>query len=219
MFHQYDITREDLRLALQRGVKLHDIERELLSACNMPRPDETATSPLFLLRRLAPDLESLVSQWMQGSAAEPAAKTPTLNQVVLIPYPSRGINVKSYLASLIKKHKPCIVAVDVSPAAVGAALTPDPCCMPLTSRSVLASAKAISVMKKFFCRREISFRKQQPCAFAATYRLSPCYRGAAWSPRTIKKYIVICWKQQTATLLKRQLPRTGDKTCRKKLQP
>jgi Mg-chelatase subunit ChlD len=122
MFPQCDITREELRLALQRGVKLHDIERELLSACNMPRPDETATSPLFLLRRLAPELESLVSQWMQGSAAEPAAKTPTLNQVVLIPYPSRGINVKSYLASLIKKHKPCIVAVDVSPATVGAAL-------------------------------------------------------------------------------------------------
>ncbi len=122
MLSPCDITREDVRAALQRGVRLPDIEQELLGRCNMPAPQETANSALFLLRRLDPDLESLVSQWMQGTAVAPAEKTPPRKHVVLIPYPSRGINGDAYLAALIKKYQPCMVAVDVSPAAVGAAL-------------------------------------------------------------------------------------------------
>ncbi len=122
MFSHIAITQEDLRTALQRGVKLPDIERALLEKLKAPGPDETAKTPLFILRRLNPELESFVSQWMQGTYAESVSKTAATKDVALLPYPSRGINVKTYLASFIKKLKPGVIAIDVSPATIGAAL-------------------------------------------------------------------------------------------------
>ena len=122
MFSHIAITQEDLRSALQRGVRLPEVESELLETLKAPGPDETAKTPLFGLRRLNPDLESFVSQWMQGTYSESVSKTAAAKDVVLVPYPSRGINVKTYLASFIKKLKPRVIAIDVSPVTAGAAL-------------------------------------------------------------------------------------------------
>ena len=122
MFSHSAITREDLQTALQRGVRLPEVERALLEILKAPGPEETAKTPLYILRRLNPDLESFVSHWMQGTYAESVAKTAATRDVSLLPYPSRGINVKTYLTSFIKKLKPSVIAIDVSPATIGAAL-------------------------------------------------------------------------------------------------
>ena len=122
MFSHIAITQEDLRSALQRGVRLPEVERALLEALKAPGPDETAKTPLFSLRRLNPELESFVSQWMQGTYSEAVSKTAAAKNIVFVPYPSRGINVKPYLTSFIKKLKPRVIAIDVSPITAGAAL-------------------------------------------------------------------------------------------------
>jgi Mg-chelatase subunit ChlD len=122
MVSPIDITREDLRSALWRGVRLADVEKAMLHKLKGPLPGETAASPLYLLRRLNPDLASFVSRWLEGTCDEMVSRTAHIKDLAFIPYPSRGINVKAYLAPIIKKLKPQAIAVDASPAAAGAAL-------------------------------------------------------------------------------------------------
>ncbi len=122
MVSPIDITREDLRSALWRGARLSDIEQAMIGKLKGPLPGETAASPLYLLRRLHPDLASYVAQWLEGTYAEKVSQTATVRDLCFIPFPSRGINVKSYLAPFIKKLNPRAIAVDASPAAAGAAL-------------------------------------------------------------------------------------------------
>jgi len=117
-----DITREDLRSALWRGARLSDIEQAMIGRLKGPLPGETAASPLYQLRRLHPDLAAFVAQWLEGTYAEKISQTATVNDRCFIPFPSRGISVKSYLAPFIKKLKPEAIALDASPAAAGAAL-------------------------------------------------------------------------------------------------
>ena len=122
MVSPIDITREDLRSALWRGARLSDIEQAMIGKLKGPLPGETAASPLYLLRRLHPDLASYVAQWLEGTYAEKVSQTATVRDLCFIPFPSRGISVKSYLAPFIKKLNPRAIAVDASPAAAGAAL-------------------------------------------------------------------------------------------------
>jgi len=122
MFSSIDLTREDLRSALWRGVRLPDIEQAMLHKLKGPLPEETAASPLYLLRRFNPDLALFVSQWIEGTCAEKISRTANVTSLAFIPFPSRGINVKAYLAPFIKKLNPQAIAVDASPAAAGAAL-------------------------------------------------------------------------------------------------
>jgi len=122
MVSPLDITREDLRSALWRGARLSDIEQAMIGKLKGPLPGETASSPLYLLRRLYPDLAAYVAQWLEGTYAEKISPAATVRDLSFVPFPSRGISVKSYLAPFIKKLNPRAIAVDASPVAAGAAL-------------------------------------------------------------------------------------------------
>ncbi len=124
MLPDVTISREDLHNSLWRGVKQPDIEKAMLEKLNVSLPEETAVSPLFLLRRLDPDLASLICSWREGTCPGTLAKSPRIRikNLILIPYAQRGILLKKYLLPIIQKYKPAAVAVDVSCAAIGAAL-------------------------------------------------------------------------------------------------
>jgi len=115
------LTTDDLRKALLRQVNLKDIESTVLHRLKLPSPERTASSSLFLLRQVSPELAGMLSQLMEGSYPEDT-KPGTLRKTCHAPFCPRGINVSSYLPPLIKKIKPSVIAVDASPAEIGGAL-------------------------------------------------------------------------------------------------
>lgn len=117
----YSLTTEDLRNALLRHVKLPDIESTVLRSMKLPSPDRTASTPLFALRRTAPELSEMVARWMQGSYPAETRKGK-LRNVFNAPYCPSGLDAAAYLKSLTKKIKPCLIAVDACPLEIGAAL-------------------------------------------------------------------------------------------------
>jgi len=50
----FELTAGDLRSALERGVRLRDLEAQLLRRMKLPASDRTAAGPLFLLQQAAP---------------------------------------------------------------------------------------------------------------------------------------------------------------------
>ena len=117
-----ETTAFDLRCALLRGVKLQELEAQVLRRMKLPAPGRTAAGPLYLLQQTAPDLAELVQQWMSGDR-RPAQKGATSQGPPILAAASpRGIDVPAYIKQLCPAGPPAVIAVDASPAEVGAAL-------------------------------------------------------------------------------------------------
>lgn len=115
------ITPRDLRAALLRRVQFADLEARLQRQLRLPAAARTASSPLFLLQQLSPELAELLAQLMAGQSVRETKKGPA-RQYLQAPFCPRGIPLSQYLQPLIKKVRPSLIAVDASPAEVGAAL-------------------------------------------------------------------------------------------------
>jgi len=118
----FELTAGDLRSALERGVRLRDLEAQLLRRMKLPASDRTAAGPLFLLQQAAPAFAELVEQWMGGAWRPPGRKPPAKNPAVLAPVSPRGLDVPAYIKRLCGAGLPAVIAVDAAPAEVGAAL-------------------------------------------------------------------------------------------------
>jgi len=116
------ITTADLRSALARGVKLQDLEAQVLRRMKLPLPARTAAGPLCLLQQTSPELAELMGQWMSGSGQPQQKKAPSKSPYILVPASPRGINVPAYIEQLCGAALPRMIAVDAAPAEIGAAL-------------------------------------------------------------------------------------------------
>ncbi|MBN2107295.1 MAG: VWA domain-containing protein [Deltaproteobacteria bacterium] len=117
------ITTSDLRHALERGVTLKEFEATVLRRMKLPPAELMAASPLYLLQQTAPELTEMVQQWMDGSWRPPQGPAPNnKNPFLLAPVSPRKMDVPAYLAQFSKAGPPALIAIDASPAEVGAAL-------------------------------------------------------------------------------------------------
>lgn len=116
-----NLTTDDLRKALLRHVNLKDFETTIIHQLKLPSPERTASSSLFLLRQIDPELADMLSQLMEGSYPKDT-KPGKLRETFQAPFSPGGIHVIRYLQPLIKKIKPSVIAVDASPAEIGGAL-------------------------------------------------------------------------------------------------
>lgn len=117
------LTPFDLRRALERGVKLREFEARVLRRMRLPAAARTGASPLYLLQQTAPGLAELVEQWMGASWRPPqGARPPGNNPFILAPVSPRGMDAPAYVKKLSKKGLPGLIAIDASPADIGAAL-------------------------------------------------------------------------------------------------
>ncbi len=114
-------TIDDLRRARQRGADLGRIESDVLRRLKLPSPKRTASSPLYLLQQLSPELADMLAAWMEGTYPQDT-RPGKARKIVHAPFCPRNINVPTYMKSLLKKTDPCVVAVEASSAEVGAAL-------------------------------------------------------------------------------------------------
>ncbi|MBP1721829.1 MAG: hypothetical protein H6Q45_441 [Deltaproteobacteria bacterium] len=116
------LTTLDLRTALERGVKLKELEAQLLRRMKLPAADRTGNGPLYLLEQTAPQLADVVRQWMRGDGPQPAQKPKGGFPFVLAPASRGSMRVPAYIKQLAPSAGPAAVAVDASPAQIGAAL-------------------------------------------------------------------------------------------------
>ncbi len=117
------LTTLDLRRALERGVGMKEFEALVLRRMRLPAPARMAATPLYLLQQTAPGLAELVEQWMDGSWRPPKGrKAPGKNPFILAPVSPRGMDVPAYIKKLSKAGPPPLIAIDASPADIGAAL-------------------------------------------------------------------------------------------------
>jgi Mg-chelatase subunit ChlD len=116
------LTTFDLRKALERGVKLQELEAQLLRRMKLPAADRTGNGPLYLLEQTSPHLAEVVRQWMRGDGPQPAQKPKGGFPFVLAPASRGSMRVPAYIKQLAPTTGPAAVAVDASPAQIGAAL-------------------------------------------------------------------------------------------------
>jgi Mg-chelatase subunit ChlD len=116
------LTTFDLQQALARGVRLRELEALLLQRMKLPAHNRTAAGPLFLLEQTSPDLAELLRQWMHGAWQPPKKTVPQKPPWRLAPASPRGMDVPAYIKRLCGAALPSMIAVDASPAEVGAAL-------------------------------------------------------------------------------------------------
>ncbi len=114
------LSPDDISSALLRRVRLPDIENAVLRRVKLPLPKHTASSALFMLRRLSAQLADMLSCWINGNY--PDTKPGKAGKVIHAPFCPRDISVATYLQPLVKKYKPAVIAIDASPAETGAAL-------------------------------------------------------------------------------------------------
>ncbi|MCX5901415.1 MAG: VWA domain-containing protein [Proteobacteria bacterium] len=117
-----NLTTFDLRRALERGVKLQELEAQLLRRMKLPAPPRTAGSPLYLLQQTAPELAELMQQWMSTEWQPPQKAAKSQSPLVMEPASPRGMDVPAYIKTLSQPAPPAVIAVDAAPAEVGAAL-------------------------------------------------------------------------------------------------
>jgi len=146
------LTPQDLRTALLRQVKLQDIEDAVLRRMRFPLPGRTASSPLFPLRQVSPELAEMLDQWMKGGYPEDVSPGK-LRKVLQIPFCPRGLNVPAYIGPFVKKLKPSVIAVDASPAATGGALH-----YACSLYNGLALPAKVSLVKETHIREEVYFQ-------------------------------------------------------------
>jgi Mg-chelatase subunit ChlD len=116
------LTTFDLRTALERGVELKDLQAQLLQRMKLPAADRTGTGPLYLLEQTSPQLAEVVRQWMRGDWRQSGKRPKGGFPFVLAPASAGRMAVPAYLKQLSPAAQPAAVAVDASPAHLGAAL-------------------------------------------------------------------------------------------------
>jgi Mg-chelatase subunit ChlD len=116
------LTTFDLRRALERGVTLKELEAQLRRRMKLPAAERTETGPRHLLEQTSPHLAGVVGQWMRGESPQPAEKPKGDFPLVLAPAGPGIMAVPAYIKKLSPSAAPAAVAVDASPAHVGAAL-------------------------------------------------------------------------------------------------
>ena len=117
-----ELTTFDLQRALARGVRLKELEAQLLQRMKLPAVSRTAAGPLFLLQQTGPGLAELVQQWMSATWLPPQKAPPKKNPCIMAPASPRGMDVPAYIKRLCGAALPAVIAVDAAPAEVGAAL-------------------------------------------------------------------------------------------------
>lgn len=116
------LTTFDLRKALERGVRLSELETQLLRRMKLPAASRAGEGLPYLLEQTFPDLAGLVRQWMQGEWRRPAKTVKRDFSFLLAPASPRGMQVPAYIKKLLPSGRPAVIAIDASPAEIGAAL-------------------------------------------------------------------------------------------------
>jgi len=117
-----ELTTFDLRRALERGVKLQELESQLLRRMKLPVPSHTAAGPLFLLQQTSPELAELLQQWMSTEWRPPKKAAKSESPLIMAPVSPRGMDVPAYIKTLSRTAQPAVIAIDAAPAEIGAAL-------------------------------------------------------------------------------------------------
>ena len=117
-----NLTIFDLQRALARGVRLKELEAQLLKRLKLPAASRTGAGPLYLLEQTSPELAGVVRQWMSGEWRQPAQRPKSDFPFVLAPVSTRGMQAAAYIKKLAPSGMPAVIAIDASPAEVGAAL-------------------------------------------------------------------------------------------------
>lgn len=122
MHASFELTADDLRGALERGVRLRDFEAQILRRMKLPAASRTTAGPLVALQQCDPDLAEMLRQWTSGTWQPQRKKIPAKNPATLAPASPRGLDVPAYIRRVCGAALPAIIAVDAAPGEVGAAL-------------------------------------------------------------------------------------------------
>ncbi|MEI6126319.1 MAG: VWA domain-containing protein [Pseudomonadota bacterium] len=117
-----NLTTFDLRRALERGVRLKELEAQLLRRMKLPAAGRTAAGPFYLLEQASPELAGAVQHWMRAERRQPAQSQKSNFPFVPAPASPGGIQVPAYIKKLSPSGVPAVIAIDASFAEIGAAL-------------------------------------------------------------------------------------------------